>query len=260
MKTERLHGQSVYLVEAVKRALKDRGMTYADVAAALGLSHASTKRIFAQRSFTIDRVEQLCELIGISFLDLARMAEEGRPAARDTLNDALEQSLVDEPMLLFCFHLLLGGWTVARIASHYGVGQAMLIPALVKLERMGLIQLLPGNAVRLMTARNIKWRPGGPIRRFFDQRVKEEFLARDFSSPGSVWEFEIGELSEASRALLQRRIVNLFREVRDLVAQDAALPPALKTNVGMLIASTPVPLELLARDIADSLESQPPGY
>jgi transcriptional regulator with XRE-family HTH domain len=251
---ERLHSQSVYLVDALKRALKDQGMTYADVAAALGVSHASIKRIFAQRSFTLERIEQLCELIGISFLDLARLAEEGRPSAPDTLSDTQEQALVDEPILLFTYHLLLGGWTVARIELDYKVDQALLIPALVKLERMGLIHLLPGNAVRLMTARNIKWRPGGPIRRFFDQRVKEEFLDHDFSSPGSVWEFEIGELSEASRALLARRIANLFREVRDLIAHDAALPAGVKANVGLLIASTPIPLPLIARDIVASLE------
>lgn len=254
MKAERSHGRSAYLVDALKRALKERGLTYADLASALGVSHASIKRVFAQRSFTLDRIEQVCELAGISFLELARLAEEGRPSAPDTLSDAHEQALVDEPMLLFCFHLLLGGWTAARIEADYGVDQALLIPALVKLERMGLIQLLPGNAVRLATARNIKWRPGGPIRRFFDQRVKEEFLERDFSSPGSVWEFEIGELSEASRALLARRIANLFREARDLIAHDAALPPAVKTNVGLLIASTPIPLPLVARDIAAGLE------
>ena len=52
-----------------------------------------------------------------------------------------------------------------------------------------------------------------------------------------------------SRALLERRLASLFREVRDLIARDAPLPPAAKTNVGLLIASTPIPLPMVARDV-----------
>lgn len=247
---ERLHSQSIYLVEALKRALKERGLTYADVAKALGVSHASIKRTFAQRSFTLARIDEVCELIGMNFLELARLAEQGRPAMPDTLTDAQEQALVEEPLALFCFHLVLGGWTVERIEAEYGIDQSYLIPALLKLERIGLIKLLPGNVIRLMTARSINWRRGGPMRRFFDRRVKEEFLQYDFSTPGSIWDFEIGELSDASRALLERRLANLFREVRDLISRDAELPPSVKTNVGLLIASTPIPLPLVARDVA----------
>ena len=143
------------------------------------------------------------------------------PAASVAWAALAEQALVDEPLALFCFHLALGGWTVERIEADYAIDQTQLIPALLKLERIGLIRLLPGNVIQLMTARSIGWRRGGPMRRFFDRRVKEEFLQNDFSTPGSIWEFEIGELSDASRALLERRLASLFREVRDLVARDA---------------------------------------
>ncbi|OWQ92864.1 helix-turn-helix domain-containing protein [Sphingopyxis witflariensis] len=246
---ERLHTQSIYLVEALKRVLKERGLTYADVAAALGISHASVRRTFAQRSFTLARIDEICELVGINFLELARLADAAQPAMPDMLTDAQEQALVDEPLALFCFHLALGGWTVDRIEADYGIDQTMLVPALLKLERIGLIQLLPGNVIRLLTARSISWRRGGPMRRFFDRRVKEEFLQYDFSTAGSIWEFEIGELSDASRVLLERRLTSLFREVRDLIARDALLPPSVKTNVGLLIASTPIPLPMVARDV-----------
>lgn len=247
---ERLHTQSIYLVEALKRVLKERGLTYADVAVALGISHASVRRTFAQHSFKLARIDEICELAGISFLELARLADAARPAMPDTLTDVQEQALVDDPLALFCFHLALGGWTVERIERDYGIDQTVLVPALLKLERIGLIQLLPGNVIRLMTARSISWRRGGPMRRFFDRRVKEEFLQYDFSARGSIWEFEIGELSDASRILLERRLASLFREVRDLIARDALLPPAVKTNVGLLIASTPIPLPMVARDVA----------
>ncbi len=132
---ERLHTQSIYLVEALKRVLKERGLTYADVAVALGISHASVRRTFAQHSFTLARIDEICELAGINFLELARLADAARPAMPDMLSDAQEQALVDDPLALFCFHLALGGWTVERIEGGYGIDQTVLIPALLKLER-----------------------------------------------------------------------------------------------------------------------------
>src|ERR1043166_3395747 len=52
--------------------LKARGMTYADVARALGISEATVKRIFAAKNCTVERLDSLCELVQV---DLA----EGKP-------------------------------------------------------------------------------------------------------------------------------------------------------------------------------------
>ena len=54
--------QTDQLLDALKRVLRERGLTYADAAGALELSEASVKRLFSQRQFTLERVERLCEL------------------------------------------------------------------------------------------------------------------------------------------------------------------------------------------------------
>ena len=51
---------TVSLVEALKRALKSRGITYAALAAKLGLSEASVKRMFSRRDFTLQRMDDVC--------------------------------------------------------------------------------------------------------------------------------------------------------------------------------------------------------
>ena len=48
------------LVEALKRTLKAKGLTYADVAGAIALSEASVKRMFARGDFTLQRLEEIC--------------------------------------------------------------------------------------------------------------------------------------------------------------------------------------------------------
>ena len=45
------------IVRELKRALKERGLTYADVAAALRLSLPTVKRLFASGDFSLARVD-----------------------------------------------------------------------------------------------------------------------------------------------------------------------------------------------------------
>ena len=63
------------LLDALKGLLRERGLTYADAAQALGLSEASVKRLFSQRTFALERVEALCELAGADIAELVARAE-----------------------------------------------------------------------------------------------------------------------------------------------------------------------------------------
>lgn len=249
MRTRPSLAQATVLTAALKQVLKGRGLTYRDVAIELGVSEAAIKRSFSQHSFSLDRLEAICDLAGISFFELARRAEDSASSRPATLSDAQEQALADQPMLVFTFHLVLGGWTFERIIAEYAVTEAELIPALVRLDRLGLIVLLPNNNIRLTTQRSIEYRHGGPMRRMFESTVKAAFLDQDFDVPGAIWEFEVGELSAASRALVNRRIGQLFREIRDLIGADAILPLSAKENTGMLVALTPIARPLMARDL-----------
>jgi transcriptional regulator with XRE-family HTH domain len=254
--SESVSAQTSALIAALKLALKGNGLKYADVAHALGVSEASIKRGFAQGQFNLERLEAICDLARISFFDLARLAETTNPSRPGVLTDAQEQALVDDPMLTFCFHLALGNWSLARIVTEYAIDEAPVVQAFARLDRLGLLTLLPGNAVRLTTQRSIEYRVGGPMRRFFDAAVKAEFLDRDFNSPGAAWEFEVGDLSEASRALINRRIGQLYREIRNLVSADAVLPLSAKVNTGILVAMTPIARPLMARDLPNRVRSK----
>jgi DNA-binding Xre family transcriptional regulator len=59
--------QTNNLLLALKKQLRAQGKTYADVAQLLDLSEASVKRLFASQSFTLQRLEQLCDWLQIEF-------------------------------------------------------------------------------------------------------------------------------------------------------------------------------------------------
>ena len=60
------------LVDVLKRELRTRGITYAQVARKLNLSEASVKRMFSRKDFNLKRLDQVCQLAGSEFSDLAR--------------------------------------------------------------------------------------------------------------------------------------------------------------------------------------------
>jgi len=247
------HAQGVFLVtgvaevtDALKRCLKSRGMTYATLARAVGLSEASIKRLFSSGGFTMKRIEQICRVLDIDLYELARLARsEGASVADLTVRQ--EQALADNPRLLLVFHLLLGDWRADEIVAEYSVSHAECVRLLLELDRLRLIDLRPGDEVRLRTARHVNWRRDGPIRRAYQGKVLDEFFGAAFDRAGETLRFEAKELSQASRDVLRRKLERLVQDFNELAEIDAALKPAERDSVGLVIGLRPYVLSLFTR-------------
>lgn len=227
------------LVDTLKKCLRSRGLTYRDVASHLGLSESSVKRLFAARTLSLDRFGQICELAEVSVYDVARLARTGTDGPPRELSMAQERALAKDARLLACFYLLLQGWTPPRIARRFDLGRVAITRCLTRLDRLGLIELLPRNKVRLLTSRSIDWRSDGPVRRAHEDQIRLEFLRGDFSGDRQLERFETAELSEASAKLLARRIDRLGAEFNELAELDLAVPAAQKQGVGLWIGFRP---------------------
>ncbi len=234
------------ITDALKRCLRARGMTYAKLAAALDLSEASVKRLFSAGGFTLKRIEQICRVLEIDLFELARLARSEDAAATE-LTPAQEQALAADPKLLLVFHLLLGGWRLQEIVADYSVSRAECLRLMLALDRLRLIDLQPDNDVRLRTARHVNWRRGGPIRRAYQQKVLGEFFGGAFDRAGESLRFEAKELSAASREVIRRKLERLVHEFNELAEVDAALEPAERDSIGLVIGLRPYVLSLFTR-------------
>jgi transcriptional regulator with XRE-family HTH domain len=111
--------RAITLVDALKRVLKSRGITYAVVAEGLELSEASVKRMFSRRDFTIQRLEDVCRLAGIDLGELAQeAAAEGEGATHLTVEQ--EREIVSDPTLMLIALCAVGNWTFRQIVDTYG--------------------------------------------------------------------------------------------------------------------------------------------
>ena len=110
--------QTKRLVQTLKKILKSQGFTYRDVAAQLGISEASVKRIFALESMSLERLEQISLLAGIDIADLVNQMDNEQRKLYE-LSEQQEQGLVNEPKCLLVAHLVLNGWQFEDILEWY---------------------------------------------------------------------------------------------------------------------------------------------
>ncbi|MEM9533124.1 MAG: helix-turn-helix transcriptional regulator [Pseudomonadota bacterium] len=249
------------LVSSLKRIMRSRGITYASLAQALGISEASVKRTFSQRTFTLDRLAKICEVLDLSIYELARTARLAEDDLPKELSAEQENALAADPLLLAYFYLLINGWRPARIAGHFKMPRPRHTKLLIRLDRLALIRLLPGNQVVLVTSRTIEWRPDGPVRALYESLVLREFLNFSFDKPTERYRFASAELSSASAQLLARKVDRLVREFDEMAELDLTLPASKKTGVGLLIGQRPWAFwSVLAAVGADEVAVGGPSY
>jgi DNA-binding Xre family transcriptional regulator len=226
------------LITTLKKVLKSRGKTYADLARGLDLSEASIKRLFSEKTFTLQRLDEVCRLLDMDLFELARMARGEADALRQ-MTLAQEELLASDRKLLGVFYLLRNNREVADIVRDYELSEPECIRLLVKLDRAGLLELLPGNRVRLRVSRHVRHRPSGPLRQKLGAEMVNDFLSVRFDEHGGHFRFEVGELSAASAAMLQRKLDRLAAEFYELSELDTHLPPDERTLYGIALGQRP---------------------
>jgi len=231
--------QTEQLVGSLKKVLRAKGLTYKDVAIALKLSEASIKRNFSENTFTLSRLEDICNLIDINFYEVARLTSMYKEDRKRILSIAQEQELAKDSLLFTYFYHLLNGWTHRQLIKKLSLDEIGSIKQLTALDNIGLIELLPGNKVRLLTAQTIKWRDDGPIRKLYKNQVLSEFLDSNFKKDNETMHFETAELSPASINTLQRKIDLLVKEMEEFAELDHTVPEEEKISVGMLVGIRP---------------------
>lgn len=211
------------IVDAIKRRLKAQGITYQVLARKLGLSEPTIKRDLTRGDFTLKRLDEICDILGVSVADLAN--DEATRAARITrFTDAQERALIADPQLVLLTYLLVNRWPPDDILKAVDLDENAFVRALLALDTIGIVKFRPPRGVQLLTARNFTWRKDGPMHEFFLQRVVPDYFRAPFDGAGDDFGFVAGSLSHASRTRLKASLARVAAEFEDLARQDARLP------------------------------------
>jgi len=231
-------GQTTALVQTLKNSLKERGITYAELTAPLELSEASIKRLFAEESFSIKRLDKVCSYMGMNLSDLIHKMD----ASQDYLSElsaAQEQALVADERLILVMQLVFSDWSFNNILHKFTLSESELIGCLAKLDKLGLIELLPANRIKLLTAHNFKWRKDGPVQTFFRQNVQSDFFQSDFDQAGAALTFLTGMLSAEAHNEFKIKLDDFAKEFDQLCKSDAKKSLEERLGYGVVLAIRP---------------------
>lgn len=239
------------IVETLKKVLKARGMTYADLALALRVSTPTIKRLFSQRTFTLERLEEILKVLELDFHELARMSH-GRRTGPAELSVEQEGALAKDARLFSVFWLLCNEWRFEEIVSEFRLGAAQITSYFARLERLRLIDWRPSNRARLRVPKHYVWRTGGPLRKAYGLKVVTEFMRARFDAPHDAFHFEAQELSAESAIVVKRRLERVAAEINELVEIDAATPAKKRVTLGVLLACRPWSISIVHALRADA--------
>jgi len=231
--------ETATLIATLKTLLKTEDKTYADVAEVLFLSEASVKQMFRNQRMTIERLDVICnELLGMEISELVEVMQE-RKVRMNSLDESMEQRLVSDVRLLLVAVHIMNGWKPEEIVHVYTIDASECEQHLDVLEQLGLIHIKHNGGIRLLVDRNFQWLPTGPIQRYFQGRIQDDFLAADFNGYRERLVFLTGAMSDSSAEEMLQRIEKLTAEFIELNERDTKLPLQDRLGNSMIIAMRP---------------------
>lgn len=223
------------LIATLKYRLKAAGLTYREVACALDLSEASVKRLLSNGRISVERLAQICDLLGLTMAELLHEAETSAPRLH-TLTPEQEARLVSDEKLLLVSVCALNHWSVADIVATYRLTEAECVKYLLALDRMGIIQLKLGNRIQPLVARDFDWLPSGPIRQYFSQRGLPDFMDSRFDTPDEAMSFIHGMLTQGALNQLNEELIKLRAKFAALHDQSSSAPLPERSGTALVLA------------------------
>lgn len=233
-------------IETLKKALKTSGNTYADVAAHLDMSEASVKKMFSTHHFTLKRIDRICEMIDLDFIDLVRLFDQQRDRI-SSLSIDQEKELCSDKALFLVAVCARNHWAFDDILNDFSFSKAELYRHLSRLEQLKLIELHPNNRIKLCVADDFRWLQRGPIEIYFMKHLLSEFLNSEFDQNQDLRLYLHGQLTLGGKELLTRRLNALAYEFAELRKEGELRPIPERHNVGLFLATREWEPEIFTR-------------
>jgi DNA-binding Xre family transcriptional regulator len=210
-----------FLFDSLRAHLKARSFTYRQLAAGIGVSEPTVKRIFASNDCTIERLNEVCQFLHIELADLVKSTPKKRKLI-EQLSRKQEAELAENKKLLMVAICVMGLWSFEDMLSHLTIPKAECIALLHRLEKIGFIEMQTKSQYRLLVAKDFTWIVDGPIM-LLVKGVSEDFFNHRFEAPGEVLKIINVRVSPEVRESLKARLEQIAQEYADQVVADSHL-------------------------------------
>ncbi len=222
------------LVNALKSELRAAGVTYADLADALGMSESSVKRVFAKADMPLSRIDEILRVLKMDFAELARKVADARPLSSE-LTAEQEGAVVADRRLLLVAICCLSQWSFEAMTHEYLFSDAECVKYLARLDRLGIIELRPLNRYRLKVAKGFRWLPHGPVMQYFREHVAADYLSGGFDGDGELIMLVHGEITKSLAATLVERLQRVGQDFARAHLAEQKLPDEQRKPYTLLV-------------------------
>lgn len=222
------------LIRELKRQLKRENVTYRMLAKRLDLSESTVKQMFASDNMSLQRLDAICEVLGIDIAELTSLCRDEDRLEALTLEQ--ERELVADPKLLVVAYCVLNYWSVEEILDCYQLTEPECVRYLARLDRMKMIELLPFNRVRPTVTSQFNWHPDGPIEKYFHTEVQSQFFNAGFDGESALRVVKNGDISEKALHQIADRLRGIGQFFDDTTHEERRLPIDRRQGTTMVLA------------------------
>lgn len=214
--------QQRYL-EGLKRALKQHGMTYLELAARLGMSESGVKKMLNAKDLSFGRVLQICEVLSIKPGQLFSAAEEGGVQVVRLTKRQEDALLSSRRLLLVYWRLTVERMTVEQISRAHSIEPKELDRLLRRLVALDLLVERKGKVTSQLNGR-FRWSEDSRLVQSLNSEWSDLTLKRALRSSTSSRQHRLIalKLSRASYERLLDELSDLFHRAVQLAERDAA--------------------------------------
>lgn len=179
--------------KTLKTLMKSKKATYDSMAKALNTSPATIKRRLNGDDLTLKQVKDLASSLSVSFYEIIELS---KVIKREPHLFTIEQEklLASDFKIKMLFRQILSNTGFSDIKAVLKITEKELRTFARELEKVGLVQLLPGDRFQLLVHYPFRWQPNGVLHKTYGDMVLKNIFDRiksDKAESGLHKKFEL---------------------------------------------------------------------
>ena len=229
------------IVEALKKILKSKKITYKILAEEMGMSESGVKKLFTAKDISLGRLTQISDVLGLTLGSIFQLIEE-QEIKNVKFSQRQERALYHDFTLFRIFwYLVVDEKNFDEVKMLEKLNKDQLDRYLMKLENLDLIKLGQKNRIISIHKGLLRWSGEGPLLKKINKEWSEALLekALDSANVETLHRLSYLQLTDKSQK-------ELYRRINDLISDFATISQKEKVEqhkkdllpVSVLIAAT----------------------
>jgi transcriptional regulator with XRE-family HTH domain len=227
------------VITALKQRLKRSGLTYKAVARHLGLSEVSVKRMLAGQRLSVDKLQGVADLLAVPLSELFHDAETSQGDLAYRLTPEQEKVLAADFRLYSFFVVVVYRVPIEQVMSGFKITRLTAEKYLLKLDRLGIVELHRNLKYRLLVSSNFTFERGGPIESRIITPLSRALIATHLHrGQQHAHEFFVVRMTPERVAEFSRRFRLLSEELLARALREDSNDPSAR-NTGFMLLLRP---------------------